>query len=155
MTKNIAFLIGAVLLMLSFISCNKDLTIRENKLEGLWQYRVVKETPKWDIGCDDLSDEWSNDQLEFVLPDQVFYYDAETGDKWEGTWQLERDTDVATSVDGETNSNIDYVLTMTLIHPTNGELVQMTADLVWISKSKMRIIDYQRDKTTTYRLDKQ
>ena len=154
MTKRITQL-GVLLSCILFLgACNKDLINRENKLEGIWQYRKVQETPRWSINCNDISTEWTSDQLEFILPDQVIYTDAETGDRWEGVWLLERDTYVSTTVDGNTTTNTDYVLTMTLTNPNNGELEQMTANLEWISKEKMRIVDEQRDKTRTYRLDR-
>lgn len=134
----------AILFLGGFNSCKRDADLinREDKLLGIWQYYVVKESPRWSAVVHDISDEWLNDQIEFVAPDQVFYYDAETDEDWEGIWQLERTSDA------------EYILTMSLINQTTGALQQITADLEWISNVRMRLIDEQREKIITYRLEK-
>ena len=116
------------------------------RLEGVWQYNLVRECPLQNsFNRTDVTNEWLNDELEFILPDQVLYYDAETNTTWEGIWQILRK---------DSDEDLEFILDIALENPATDELVQQTIFIEWLTKQRLRATEYTPDKERFFRMEK-
>lgn len=136
------FVLSAIFLL---SSCRKEYYRQELRLEGVWYFNKVKSCNLNGTNVQNLTSEWNRDELEFILPDEVFYYDDETGAVWEGVWEMERYTNLnSNGVDDNVDADVDYILSMALVNPDNGELDLRTMTVQCITNRKLRLVDKQK-----------
>ncbi len=120
-----------VLIGLLMGSCQKKdgLTYTERRILGDWTYSKVKFTENWSVKTQDLTADYDQLTLTLRADFTALYTNAETGEVYEGLWELSENYSDDASVDN---------LFVSLQGGESNELRQLVFECVSVGTKKLR-----------------
>ncbi len=142
--------ISLIVIPFLFFGCESAFEeIRENRIEGLWEFDKAFYRFDGDLFRDDIFHEFEGDRIYFYDGQSAVYEDYSLNASFEGSWFVERETFIA----GD-DTDTEFFLDMEFYDHVNEEYFSYVGRITWQTRNNLNMRMWDGLGEYTFRLDR-